>query len=228
MMRETIARFLSAEHALARYEFEAIGDTLRTSQWPTIGISVGEVQIFRKHANVCILHSHIEFNFNVDMPEGKMHTCVTGVGTSEEEAAAEAAQVWAVCWAPPLFSVLHASPVLNVEWIQRSDSRGIPDWDAFVSPYFARGSAYSKTILSKFLEEESLLDSVRELLPSQLMPTGIISTISLFRSPDIGEVQIDAKTNAILSERLAKSRFPSDDGWMAVRQCLVVINSRLK
>lgn len=117
------------------------------------------------HASMAHAHVIVESS-QIDL-KGYLDACVLGIDSKREAALKDAADYWFTAAAGPIFSLLHARPVLNAQHFCGDETWGVEGVHGFVGPLIVRLS--SDESLAEKLIKESLFQYSSSLAPPGLV-----------------------------------------------------------
>ena len=89
-------------------------------------------------AHPSLAHAHVVAEIGFGNQAARLEACVVGIHTDRGEALANSGRNWVAAVAGPIFSLLHAKPVLDAEHFNGSEPWGIAGCHGFVGPVIAR------------------------------------------------------------------------------------------
>jgi hypothetical protein len=100
-------------------------------------------------------------------PTAVLEACVLGIGEEKAIALEDAAQYWVNFAAPPIFSLLHAKPVMGAEHFEGHEKWGVTGRHGFVGPVAVRSKG--KKINLDVLAESPLFSGASEVASEGLV-----------------------------------------------------------
>jgi hypothetical protein len=123
-------------------------------------------------AHPSLAHAHVVADigapgFDTGGPAARFDACVVGIDADRGRALAGCARHWMAAAAGPLFSLLHAAPVLGAAHFDGSEPFGVAACHGFVGPMVAR--MFEKELDLSALQDARLFDYADALAPPGLV-----------------------------------------------------------
>ena len=115
-------------------------------------------------AHASIGHAHVIAEIGVGSRAARLDACVVGIHTDRREALASSGRTWAGAVAGPIFSLLHAKPVLSADHFNGSEPWGIAGCHGFVGPLTSR--FFERELDLSPLQDAAMFDYADALAPA--------------------------------------------------------------